>query len=136
MRIQLSRFIGLAALAFALSGCTIRFKGVESFNSATTPVKYSSSDASTAGKWAGDPYGNGGIARAAGGLHTETNYGKGANVASTEPVDLRLDQPEKGTGQQPGEYHVDHGTGYGLTNAPISQSTPSDANSVSAKSTH
>jgi hypothetical protein len=44
-----------------------------------------------------------------------------------------VDQPEKGIGQRPGEYHADHATGYGLTNSPISQSTPSDANSLATR---
>jgi len=124
---------GLAVFSFAASGCNlIRFKGVEAFNTATTPVQYSSSETSDT-KWNGDIYGSGGIAKGSGGTMTATNYGAGADPNSDAPVNPRLDQPEKGIGQQAGEYHADHATGYGITNSPLSQSTPSDANSLSAK---
>ncbi len=133
MRTELVKVFCLAAICLGISGCTIRFKGVEGFNSATTPVNYSSAEAPGSGKWEGDTYGDGGIAEGSGGLHTKTNYGLGADVASLDPVDARVDQPEKGIGQRPGEYHADHATGYGLTNSPISQSTPSDANSLATR---
>lgn len=120
-------------VAVTLSGCGfVRFKGVESFNTATTPVKYTSS-LPDGQKWAGDPYGFGGAARGAGGTITTTSYGQGADPESKGPVNIRLDQPEKGVGQRAGEYHQDHVTGYGLTNSPISQPTPSDASSLAAK---
>jgi len=130
-----SKFVGLAFLAFALSGCAVRWKGVEGFNAAVTPVKYSSSpDTPADQKWPGDPYASGGTARGSGGTNTATNYGLGSDPNSLDPVNPRLDQPEKGVGQQAGEYHADHATGYGLTNSPVSQSTPSDAASIAAKS--
>jgi hypothetical protein len=132
MRKLRSQFVFISLISIALSGCAVRFKGVEAFNAATTPVKYSSS-LPEGQKWAGDPYGNGGIARGSGGLQTKTRYGEGANADSLDKVNPKLDQPEKGVGQQAGEYHIDHMNGYGLTNAPISQSTPSDANALSSR---
>lgn len=131
---QLPKLLGLVLLATSMAGCTIRFKGVESFNSATTPVKYSSSDPNR--EWKGDPYSNGGTANGSGGLNAETPYGLGADTKSPDPVNPRMDQPAKGVGQQPGEYHVDPGNGYGQTNAPVAQPNPGDVESISARSVH
>jgi hypothetical protein len=129
---RIAPLAGLVVVAsLSMSGC-IRFKGVEAFNTATTPVKYTSSLPADR-KWNGDAYGLGGEARGSGGTNTKTTYGEGADPASTAPVNGRLDQPEKGVGKQAGEYHQDHVTGYGLTNSPISQSTPSDANSLAGR---
>lgn len=131
---MLKKLLSLSVLALAaavvLSGCTVRFKGVEGFNSATTPVNYDSPEFKA---WKGDPYSDGGIANGSGGRIAETNYGKGANPNSTDPIDLKLDQPAKGVGMRPGEYHVDGGNGYGITNAPVAQPTPSDVNGLSNK---
>ncbi|AIE88048.1 hypothetical protein OP10G_4680 [Fimbriimonas ginsengisoli Gsoil 348] len=125
----------LAVVGVAATGCTVRFKGVESFNSATTPVKYTSSlPAGTPGKWEGDPGGNGGIANGSGGLKAETPYGAGADPNSKEPINVGMDQPGKGIGQQAGEYHADPRPGFGQSNAPIAQPGPSDVNSLPARS--
>jgi hypothetical protein len=122
--------VAVVACTFVSSGCSwFRYKGVEGFNAATTPVDYEANRH----LWKGDEYASGGIAKGSGGLITTTNYGKGADPNSPEPVNPRLDQPEKGIGQNPGEFHADHATGYGLTNSPISQSSPSDAGSLAAR---
>ena len=132
MRTQLPKIVGLALLTASLTGCNlVRFKGVESFNSATTPVMYSSSDPTR--EWTGDPYPWGGTANGSGGQNAATLYGAGSDPKSTEKVDPKFDQPAKGVGQQPGEYHVDAGNGFGNTNAPAAQASPSDVNSLGAR---
>jgi len=132
MRTQLPKYLGFLILATSLSGCNlVRFKGVESFNSATTPVKYSSSDPNR--EWKGDPYSYGGVANGSGGQNPKTAYGLGSDPNSPDPVNPAMDQPAKGVGQQPGEFHVDPGNGYGITNAPIAQPSPSDVNSLGSR---
>ena len=101
-----------------VAGC--RFKGKESFLSATTPVEYRNG--------VGDPYASGGIAGATGGLNVKTHYGEGARNAPTGKLDAKLDQPAKGSGQRPGEQPQMGAGGYGLSNAPVSQPAPGDAN--------
>jgi len=135
MRTQLPKYLGFLILATSMSGCNlVRFKGVESFNSATTHVKYTSSlPKGTPGKWEGDPYSFGGVANGSGGQNAKTAYGTGADPNSTDKVDSNMDQPAKGVGQQPGEFHVDGGNGYGITNAPVAQPSPSDVNSLGAR---
>jgi len=108
--LQLSTVI---LVALAATGC--RYKGWESFTSATTafpagpaPIK-------------GDPYGFGGVGGANGGLIAKTNYGAGANENSTAKVDNSFDQPEKGSGQQPGELPNVATPGNGQSNSPANQ---------------
>ena len=137
MRLGLPNLLVLAAVGVAASGCTVRFKGIESFNAATTPVKYSSQlPDSDPGKWHGDPGSFGGIANGSGGVQPKTHYGEGSDPNSQEPVNPLIDQPAKGVGQQPGEFHQDSGTGYGQSNAPVAQPSPSSANSQAGKAAH
>ena len=103
--------VGLV-LVLASSGC--RFKGGESFASATTPHEPKAS-------YQGDPYSNGGIADATGGAKPETRYGMGAKTGAAAKPNYNYDQPAKGSGQQPGE---NPGTGVG--NAPVQQGKPSE----------
>src|SRR4051794_8983996 len=122
MRSRWLNLLVVAAVGVVASGCTVRFKGVESFNAATTPVKYTSQlRDDTPGKWHGDPGGFGGIANGSGGKQPHTSYGAGSDPNSTEPVNPLIDQPAKGVGQQPGEFHQDSGTGYGQSNSPVAQ---------------
>lgn len=131
MRVQLLKVLGLSVLAASLTGCSVRLKGVESFNAATTPVKYSSSDPNR--EWKGDPYSFGGTANGSGGLNAKTAYGAGAQTDSAEPVNPAIDQPAKGIGQRPGEYHAEPGNGYGQSNAPIAQPSPSAVDGTSTR---
>lgn len=110
------RLAFLAAVVASLSGC--RFKGYESFRSATTPnpIDYS--------KVKGDPYGYGGIADATGGLDPKTHYGEGSKESGT--VRPGYDQPQKGSGNQSGEYPNVAAPGHAQTNAPAYQPSPSD----------
>ena len=101
-----------------VSGC--RFKGVESFEKATTPVDYAQQSKDVQG----DPYANGGIAYASAGKRIHTRYGTGANLSSTDKVDPKMDQPAKGTGQQAGELGSDAAAGHGQSNAPANQGGP------------
>jgi len=110
MRNAIVKFAVLLGVAL-LAGC--RFKGIESFETATTPVKYD--------KVPGDKYGNGGIAYASAGNHVQTRYGLGANPNSTDKVDPKLDRPAKGSGQGVGEEGGDAAAGYGKSNAPANQ---------------
>ncbi len=114
--------IALVGASFA-SGC--RFKGAESFMSATTP--------NGAAHPHGDPYAGGGIAEASGGIHSETTYGKGAKVTN-QKVDAFYDRPAKGTGQQPGDNSAVGAAGFGHTNAPSLQAMPSDVESTTVRS--
>lgn len=135
MRNHLPKLLGLSGLAMVLSGCgVVRFKGVESFHSATTPVQYTSKLPDEQKAWKGDKYGFGGVANGSGGLKAQTSYGAGSNPDSTEPVDPHYDQPAKGTGQQPGEFNGQPAGGYGQTNSPLNQPAASDAHSLSARS--
>jgi len=120
-------FVKFAALAGVLmvagckdySGPTFRFKGVESFKTATTPVDYDSQGVDNQAK--GDPYASGGIAYASAASRVHTRYGAGSNPNSPEKVDSRLDRPAKGSGQQPGEEGGDAAAGQGKSNAPANQ---------------
>jgi hypothetical protein len=100
-----------------LGGC--RFKGIESFETATTPVKF--------GKAVGDKYAGGGIAYASAGTHPATRYGQGSDPNSPNKVDPKLDKPAYGSGQQPGDMSSEGGAGYGKSNAPANQGTPTTA---------
>jgi len=111
-----------------LTGC--RFKGVESFEKATTPVDYAKQDAENGVK--GDPYASGGIAYASAGNRLHTRYGAGSDPNSPGKVDSKLDRPAKGTGQQPGEQGGDAAPGYGKSNAPANQPAPS----IDSSTTH
>lgn len=114
MRNDLVKFAGLSLLVL-LGGC--RFKGVESFETATTPQSYHATR--------GDAYGNGGVAYATAGRNVTTRYGIGSNPNSPDKVDPKLDRPAKGTGQQPGEIGGEAAPGYGKSNAPANQAQPS-----------
>ena len=107
-------------MALAVSGC--RYKGWESFTSATTPN--APVVASGGRALAGDPYAFGGVGSANGGLKPETNYGIGSDANSAGRVNASFDQPEKGSGQQPGDYPNEGGPGAGKENGPALQPTP------------
>ena len=113
MRTDVVKFAALAGMIL-ISGC--RFKGIESFETATTPVEYS--------KVVHDKYGSGGIAYASAGTKVETRYGIGSNPNSPDKVDSKLDRPAKGSGQQPGEEGGDAAAGYGKSNSPANQPAP------------
>lgn len=112
------RLAALALLAVAMTGC--RFKGYESFTAATSP--------NTAPAQRGDVYGNGGTADASGGLTEDVQYGRGASAAGT--VKPSYDQPQKGSGNLPGEYPNVASSGHAQTNAPAFQPSPSDVNAL------
>jgi hypothetical protein len=118
-------FVGLLALS-ALGGC--RSKGIESFTSASTPVPPLGG-----AEWGGDPYAKGGIAEASGGTQPQTNYGKGARAGGAANVDPVYDQPAKGSGSQPGEFTSEARGGFGKSNGPGLQPSPSDVNSLSGR---
>lgn len=120
--------LGVMVAGFVLSGC--RFKGVESFLTSTTPQPPIGQSNET---WKGDEYARGGIAEASGGLNAETNYGKGARANTTAPVVPSYDQPAKGIGGQAPEYPVQAGPGYGHSNGPALQNSPSDAYSQTVR---
>ncbi len=112
--------IGLSLLAAA--GC--RFKGWESFQTATepnppTPIQ------------AGDPYSYGSPAEASGGLRTSTSYNAGADDSKPQNIDPEYSRPALGSGQMPGESSISAAPGYGETNAPAFQPSASQANSTS-----
>ena len=113
MRTDLVKYAALAGMIL-VSGC--RFKGIESFETATTPVEYS--------RVVRDHYGNGGIAYASAGTKVETRYGLGSDPNSPEKVDTKLDRPAKGSGQQPGEEGGDAAAGHGKSNSPANQPAP------------
>lgn len=106
----------LTAVVASLTGC--RFKGYEGFSAATTPGL-----GEARGSF-GDPYGNGGIADASGGLKPATSYGRGAQAKGA--VRPGYDQPQKGSGQARGEYPNVGTPGHAQTNAPSFQPSPSD----------
>jgi hypothetical protein len=119
-----SAFLKLAPLAILLfTGC--RWQGAEGFVSATTTVNYAA-EREKPDAWKGDPYAFGGVADASGGLKTQTQYGAGAPKDDTAPLNVRMAQPMKGTGQNAGEYPVHGDPSYGNSNAPVAQPTPSD----------
>ncbi len=118
----MKRLATLTILVMGLVGC--RYKGGESFLSATTPQEHVPVK--------GDPYTNGGIASASGGLKTATNYGKGSDANSPGKVSS-YDQPAKGVGQHPGDPTVDAAPGYGKSNAPAFQAEPSSTSSTSVR---
>lgn len=107
----------LAAVAASVVGC--RFKGYESFSSATTPRPESFDYPKP-----GDPYGSKGLADPTGGLIPGTRYGLGAKANGN--VRPGYDQPQKGSGQQEGEYPNVALAGHAQTNAPSFQPSPSD----------
>ncbi len=109
-----------AAVAASLGGC--RFKGLESFEAATTP------GTGTQRGTLNDPYGNGGIADASGGQNAATRYGAGAQAGGTPRPGY--DQPQKGTGQLRGEYPNVAAPGHAQTNAPSFQPSPSDVGEI------
>ncbi len=117
---NLSVIFAAVASVILVSGC--RFKGVESFEKATTPVDYAKQNVENGVK--GDPYANGGIAYASAGKKTHTRYGLGADAQSTGKVDPMLDRPAKGSGQQPGEQGGEAAAGHGQSNAPANQPGP------------
>jgi len=117
MRNDLVKFAVLCGIVL-LAGC--RFKGIESFETATTPVKYD--------KTPGDKYSNGGIAYASAGSHVATRYGLGADPNSPAKVDSKLDKPAKGSGQEVGEEGSEAAPGYAKSNAPANQPGPSVEN--------
>jgi hypothetical protein len=75
---------------------------------------------------AGDPYSFGGVGEATGGLKPQTNYGAGSDPNSPAPVNGAFDQPEYGSGQQPGEAPNVAAPGHGQDNGPSLQPRPSD----------
>ncbi|MFZ4508430.1 MAG: hypothetical protein ACOYON_12120 [Fimbriimonas sp.] len=119
-----SRFsiLGLLSLAgsLLLAGCDpqpARLKGIESFQSATTP--------NPPATWKGDPYASGGIAGATGGLSSKTSYGHGAKKSTDQVTDPVLNRPMKGSGEGPGARISTMPGGYGTPNAPANQPMPS-----------
>ncbi len=105
---------GVLGCVVLLAGC--RFKGVESFETATTPQVYT--------KVAGDKYANGGVAYATAGNNVTTRYSVGADPNSTGKVDTKLDRPAYGAGQEPGELGGEAAPGHAQSNAPSNQGTP------------
>lgn len=121
------RLVLFAAVAASAVGC--RFKGYEAFSASTTPrpelYDYSNGKTNTLHS----TYGNGGIADASGGLNPQTRYGLGANPNGTLDPKLAAggyDQPQKGSGQQEGEYPNVAKGGHAQSNAPAFQPSPSD----------
>jgi hypothetical protein len=126
MRSTAAKFSVVLLAGVLLGGC--RFKGWESFESATTPFhRDNSSD------WHGDPGSAGGVAMASGGTKTQTTYGAGAKADAAAPLNASYDQPAKGSGQQPGEGTIEAAPGFGNANGPAFQNTPG---SVESASTH
>ncbi len=109
--------LGTAMLGLLLSGC--RWKGYESFSSATTPHP-------PVGTWKGDPYASGGSADATGGVNAKTTYGKGARSGPGVVANPNYDQPAKGTGLQPGENNGKAKEGHANSNAPALQDQPGE----------
>lgn len=120
------RFALLAAVAVSAVGC--RFKGYEGFNAATSPSPASYDYTSGQSNKLHDSFGEAGVADSTGGLRPGTRYGKGA-VAEGKPMP-GYDQPQKGSGQQRGEYPNVAAAGHGQTNAPAFQPSPSDVGGV------
>lgn len=112
---SIRRFAVLFVLLPLVAGCS-RYKGWESFTSAT--------NMNPPTQWKGDAYSFGSVAPASGGLLARTNYGAGANEKSTAKVNPVLDQPEKGSGQEPGQYPNTAAPGYGQDNGPALQPQP------------
>jgi hypothetical protein len=110
----------LAVAGLALTGC--RFKGWESFTSATGPEDPSQPSPVVAVK--GDPYSFGSEAAANGGLKPATNYGAGASTTPKGKLNTSLDQPEMGSGQQPGQYSTAAAPGCSEDNGPALQPQP------------
>jgi hypothetical protein len=103
-----------------LGGC--RFKGGESFLTATTPQPRQ--EDGRFGSWGGDPYAKADMGEASGGVYTRRNYGAGARTDGTGPLNPAFDQPAKGTGLHPGDQSVEARPGFGHTNAPAHQNLP------------
>jgi hypothetical protein len=124
----------LVLIAIPLSGC--RYKGWESFTSATNLQPGLGQPTNPSRVVPGDPYAFGGIGAANGGLKPTTNYGLGADRNSPAPVNPKFDQPEMGSGQQPGELSNKAVPGARETNAPAMQPQPGDEFSGGAPISH
>jgi len=120
-----SKFAVVLIAGALLGGC--RFKGVESFESATTVPDQPRT-------LPGDAGASGGIASASGGLKTVTRYGEGARKDAPEALNPSYDQPAKGSGQQPGEGTIQSAPGYGHANGPAFQNTPGTVSSTTTRS--
>jgi hypothetical protein len=132
---QFIRLLPLLLIAPAVTGC--RYKGWESFYSATTSQAKREAEYPTLnGKIRGNPAGFGSLAGANGGLLTKTNYGAGADANSSASVNPAFDQPEKGSGQQAGEYPNEAAAGYAQDNGPALQPQPDAVGDVSAPLAH
>lgn len=123
-----TKLIGLISLGVSLTGC-YHPVGIDSFTSATTPVPpLGQSD-----QWKGDPGAAAGVAEASGGTMPATPYGNTARTYATGKIDPSFDQPAMGTGKEPGEYPVEARAGFGNSNAPGNQASPSEANNPTAQ---
>jgi len=120
-------WLAIAAVLFAglMGGC--RFKGGESFMSATEP------NSPDHPKVSGDPYTYAGIVEASGGTQAKTPYGATAKANVPGKLDASFDQPMKGVGSQPGEFPNAADAGFGLSNGPGQQPQPEDASSLSVR---
>jgi hypothetical protein len=98
-------------VAIVASGC--RFKGIESFVTATTP--HPKKD-----KYEGDKYSDGGLADSTGGVKVYSSHSSGAKKGAEAKMNTAYDTPAKGTGQQPGE-----NPGKGGSNGPVMQGSSS-----------
>ncbi|HEY0867491.1 MAG TPA: hypothetical protein VGE01_08935 [Fimbriimonas sp.] len=108
--------VALGVLAVAvLGGC--RFKGGESFTSATAPHE-------TGAGYEGDPYASSGSAEATGGLKVDAPYSAGARTSSTDPIDPTYNRPAYGSGERRGELGAQGAPGHSNTNAPAFQPGP------------
>ncbi len=125
----MSRLAILACALVVLSGC--RFKGGESFASATAPT-----GKPVEGQTNSDKYGSAGLADATGGLKPKTHYAEGERSGTNDKLDPILNQAANGSGQQPGENGAGAAPGFGNNNSPASQAHPSDVNNVSARTNH
>jgi hypothetical protein len=114
----------LLALAIPLAGC--RYKGWESFTSATNPNPPLGQPTNPGKVVSGDAYTFGGIDYASGGLKPQTNYGIGSDPNSTARVDNRFDQPEMGSGQASGDLPNEAVAGAAQENGPGLQPQPGD----------
>jgi hypothetical protein len=118
---DLRKLSALSLFAVLLvGGC--RFKGAESFSTATTP------QAPGNPAWGGDPYASGGIAEATGGLNTDTQYSEGSGADNGEKIDPTYNRPGYGSGQRPGEAGSYASPGHGTSNAPAFQASPNGTN--------
>jgi hypothetical protein len=114
----------LLLIAVSMAGC--RYKGWESFTSATEPNPPLGQPTVSGRAVAGDAYTFGGVGAANGGLKPGTNYGQGSNPNSTAKVNPKFDQPEMGSSQTPGDYPNAAAAGAGQENGPGLQPQPGD----------